>query len=264
MGSPDEVNDTVHPTEPQSEAKTSALHYEAADLTKAGWKVSKTGDGDTALALFREPDELEEEVDPEELKRLVRKIDRNILPYLLVCYCFFYIDKTTLSYAAIFGIQKDLHLHGQQYSWLSSVFYFGFLGWAIPTNLLLQRLPVGKYLGSQIFLWGALLMCQAACNTFQTLAVTRALAGAVEAAADPCFMVITQMWYTRQQQPIRIGIWYSGYGWGAAGGGLLGYGIGHIRGSLPSWKYEFIIIGAACCTWGIIMVRLVNPCARPC
>jgi hypothetical protein len=31
---------------------------------------------------------------------------------------FFYIDKTTLSYAAIFGIEDDLNLVGTQYSWL--------------------------------------------------------------------------------------------------------------------------------------------------
>ena len=31
---------------------------------------------------------------------------------------FFYIDKTTLSYAAIFDIEEDLNLHGTQYNWL--------------------------------------------------------------------------------------------------------------------------------------------------
>ena len=36
-------------------------------------------------------------------------------------------------------------------------------------------------------------------------------------------------------------------------GGLLGYGIGHIHGALASWRYEFIIIGCLCCTWGIVM-----------
>jgi len=48
------------------------------------------------------------------LKKLVRKTDFIILPYLAVCYPFFYIDKTTLSYAAIFNIRKDLILHGTQ------------------------------------------------------------------------------------------------------------------------------------------------------
>lgn len=54
-------------------------------------------------------------------------------------------EKTTLSYAAIFGIRNDLHLVGTEYSWLSSLFYFGFLVWAFPTNFLLQRLPIGMY-----------------------------------------------------------------------------------------------------------------------
>jgi len=102
----------------------------------------KRDDEDTALNLFRDSSQLHERLDPAEERRLVRKIDFRILPYLAVCYCFFYIDKTTLSYAAIFGIEDDLKLHGTQYNWLSSLFYFGFLVWALPTNFLLQRLPV--------------------------------------------------------------------------------------------------------------------------
>lgn len=61
------------------------------------------------------------------------------------------------------------------------------------------------------------------------------------------------MWWTRRQQPVRMGLWYTANGFGIALGGLLGYGIGNIKGSLPSWKFEFIIIGAACCVWGAVM-----------
>ncbi|KAK9857913.1 hypothetical protein MYU51_020289 [Penicillium brevicompactum] len=62
------------------------------------------------------------------------------------------------------------------------------------------------------------------------------------------------MWYTRRQQPIRIGLWYTANGFGIAIGGLLGYGIGQIKGALASWKYEFLIIGALCCCWGVVMI----------
>lgn len=96
-------------------------------------------------------------------------------------------------------------------------------------------------------------MLQATARNFAELAVLRALSGAAEACADPSFMLITSMWYTRRQQPIRIGIWYTANGLGIAGGGLLGYGIGNIRGSLPSWKYEFLIIGALCAVWGVVL-----------
>ncbi|KAH0848173.1 putative transporter [Fonsecaea pedrosoi] len=214
---------------------------------------SKHQDGDVALKLFTDADDLHIPIDEAEEKKLIRKIDFLILPLIAVNYAFFYIDKTTLSYAAIFGIRDDLNLHGTQYSWLSSLFYFGFLAWAFPTNFLMQRLPLGKYLGFNIFMWGFFLMLQAACSSFATLGVLRALAGAAEACSDPSFMLITCMWYTRREQPLRIGLWYTANGLGIALGGLLGYAIGHIRGALASWRYEFIIIGALCCAWGIVI-----------
>jgi MFS family permease len=250
------LNESSHSTmEKDTVVKPATMHDEIPlPPTAHHWKLSsKSGDGDVALQLFTTLDDLHEPIDPMEEAKLVRKIDFMILPYLAVCYAFFYIDKTTLSYAAIFGIQKDLDLHGTQYNWLSSLFYFGFLAWAFPTNFLMQRLPIGKYLGFNIFMWGFFLMLQAACHSFATLGVLRALAGAAEACSDPSFMLITSMWYTRKQQPVRIGLWYTANGFGIALGGLLGYGIGHIHGSLPSWKYEFLIIGALCCGWGIIM-----------
>lgn len=161
------------------------MHNETAATTQrlSKWKVSKAGDGDVAMGLFTSPDEVHEPIDPEEEKKLVRKIDFMIIPYLAVCYAFFYIDKTTLSYSALFGIQKDLGLVGTEYSWLSSIFYFGFLAWALPTNLLMQRLPIGRYLGFNIFMWGVFLMLQAAAKNFASLAALRALAGAAEACS---------------------------------------------------------------------------------
>ncbi|RAH74187.1 putative MFS allantoate transporter [Aspergillus aculeatinus CBS 121060] len=238
---------------PNAAPKPSSLHIE--DNEDDG-KISKIQHGDTALALFATGDELLS-VDTAELKRLERKIDWAILPCLSVCYAFYYIDKTTLSYAAIFGIKEDLQLSGQQYSWLSSVFYFGFLVWAIPTNFLLQKFPVAKHLGVNIVLWGVFLMLQAAAKNFTQLVVLRVISGAAEACSDPAFLLITSMFYTRRQQPIRIGLWYTANGLGIALGGLLGYGIGHIQGALSSWKYEFLIIGALCTAWGIVILILL-------
>lgn len=57
-------------------------------------------------------------IDPIEEKKLVRKIDWIILPCLGISYLFYYVDKTTLSYAAIFGIKAPvtgLALHGTEY-----------------------------------------------------------------------------------------------------------------------------------------------------
>lgn len=196
---PSSITISSTPSSPTKEIvdPEAAIHAETApqDAPSQKWKVSRAGDGDVAMALFNSPAELHEPISPEEDARVKRKVDWMILPYLGVCYAFFYIDKTTLSYAAIFGIREDLNLQGAQYSWLSSIFYFGFLAWAFPTNFLMQRLPIGRYLGFNIFLWGAFLMLQAAAHNFAGLAALRAFAGAAEACSDPSFMLITSMWY---------------------------------------------------------------------
>lgn len=51
---------------------------------------SKVSHGDTALALLADG-ELQS-AEPIELKRLVRKIDWTILPFLSVCYAFYYVS----------------------------------------------------------------------------------------------------------------------------------------------------------------------------
>jgi MFS family permease len=103
-------------------------------------------------------------------------------------------------------------------------------------------------------------MIQAACNSFETLAVLRALGGAAEACADPAFMLITSMWYTRREQPVRLGLWYTANGLGIALGGLLGYGIGHLRGALPSWKYEFLVMYAVPALIENCLVNIIQWC----
>jgi hypothetical protein len=65
--------------------------------------------------------------DPVQLKKLIRKIDWTIAPLLASVYFLQFLDKTTLSYAAVMGIRTDTHLVGQDYSNVSMLFYIGAL-----------------------------------------------------------------------------------------------------------------------------------------
>lgn len=60
-------------------------------------------------------------------RELRRKNDYRMIPLLAACYFITFLDKTNLSYAQIMGLSKDIHLHGNQYSQISSIFYVGTL-----------------------------------------------------------------------------------------------------------------------------------------
>lgn len=71
---------------------------------RSRWKSVNAADGDTAMALFDDPEELHESIDPVEARKLLWKIDFMILPYLAVCYAFFYIDKVSQCPCCLFCI----------------------------------------------------------------------------------------------------------------------------------------------------------------
>ena len=74
--------------------------------------------GDVALDHFSHTHDLAEPIDPEAERKLLRKIDWMVIPFICVTYLITYIDKATLGYAAVFGLADDLHLVGNEFSWL--------------------------------------------------------------------------------------------------------------------------------------------------
>lgn len=118
-------------------------------------------------------------------------------------------DKTTISYTAIMGLRKDTHLHGQDYSNVSMMFYVGFLVAELPTQFLAQRISrLGKYLGSNVMLWGVVLASMAACTSYAGLMVCRTILGIFEACVAPILVIIIAMWYKKEEQGRRVSWFY--------------------------------------------------------
>ncbi|TIA25065.1 MFS general substrate transporter [Aureobasidium pullulans] len=212
-----------------------------------------TADLDNSYQAFKSHEG--EPIDPAEAKRVLRKIDVRIVPILFVVYLLQYLDKNSLNFASAYGLKDGTHLHGQQYSWLGSIFYFGYLWAQFPGGWLLQKLPIAKFLGVTTIVWGIILITTPACTNFAGIATNRFLLGTFEAVVNPGFVLIMGMWYTSAEQPLRLEAWYCTNGIATMVGGLLGYAIGHITsGSLERWMYVFIIFGSVSIVWGIVVL----------
>lgn len=132
-----------------------------------------------------------------------------------------YLDKVTISYVAVCGMRTDLSIVGQQYSWVNSLFYFGYLVAEPPANYLLQKLPIGKFAVANLFIWDVLVMLCAVAKTFTGLAVLPFLMGVFESCIGPCWVQITGMYYNGPEQGTRVTIWYAMVGVASIAGGLL-------------------------------------------
>lgn len=189
-----------------------------------------------------------DESDPR-YKKLLNKIDRYLMPLMCIVYGTQFLDKTTLSYASVMGIKKDTNLVGNEYALLGTIFYIGYLVWEYPTNALMQRLPLAKYLSLNIAIWGVILACTAACKDWTDLMLVRFFLGVFESTVTPGFVLITSQWYKRQEQPLRIGIWYSFNGFAQIFGGCFAYGVATHVGADPSaalkgWQIVYVFTGS--------------------
>jgi hypothetical protein len=91
-----------------------------------------------------------------EVKKVVRKIDLHIVPILFVLYFLQYLDKNAINFANTYGLKQGTNLQGQDFSWLGSIFYFGYLASQFPSGYLIQRLPVGRVVSVTVIIWGAI------------------------------------------------------------------------------------------------------------
>ncbi|KAF8603639.1 MFS general substrate transporter [Ceratobasidium sp. AG-I] len=205
-------------------------------------KAKGTGHGDAALAILGTSGAVVH-ITPEQDAAVLRKIDRWLIPVMLMVYFLQQLDKSSLSYTSVFGIVSDTHLVGSQYSWLGSIVYVAQLIWQPVSSYLLVRLPVGKYLFVNVFMWGVVVSCTASAHNFNGLITTRFFLGIFEATVAPCFITITQMWWRRREQTMRLSLWMAMNGVTTMIGSLMAFGIGHINGSIRPYQTIFLFIG---------------------
>ncbi|ETW84549.1 major facilitator superfamily [Heterobasidion irregulare TC 32-1] len=195
------------------------------------------------------------EIDDATNRRLRWMIHKRVLVVMVVTYFAQTLDKGTINFASIMGIRTDTNLHGQQYAWLTTCVYIAILCWEFPANRLLQRLPVAKLLAFNITAWGAILACTAACKNFTGLVIVRTLLGMFECICQPAFVFMSTMWYTREEQALVIGAFYSMNGFQQCVGGLIAYGIAHIEHArLKNWQVLFTLLGCVTALWGIFVL----------
>jgi MFS family permease len=175
---------------------------------------------------------------------------------MCIVYGLNYLDKTSISYASVMGIQKDIGLINDDYQWLGSMFYFGYIAWEYPTTRLLQRLPLAKYSSFCVIMWGVTLACFAGVTNFAGAVAVRFFLGVFEAAVTPGFALLTSQWYTKAEQGSRTGIWFSFNGFAQIFGGLVAYGIAKGTEAHPAaiegWKIVFLLTGLLTAVIGVI------------
>lgn len=113
------------------------------------------------------------------------------------------LDKSSVSYSAVFDLQKETNLHGTQFSWLSSIVYVAQLVCQPLSSYALIVFPVKYWVMFNMISWSIVTACTSAAKNFSGLLTARLFLGIFEATILPSFVLITQMWWIRREQSYR-------------------------------------------------------------
>ncbi|RKF53669.1 MFS transporter prlL [Golovinomyces cichoracearum] len=180
-------------------------------------------------------------------KTLKYKIDRRLIPMVVIMYIMNHLDRGNIAAARLAGLPEDLNLKGSEFQLAVSILFAGYMLMQIPSNLFLNK--IGKpalHLPCCMLIWGLISACMAASQNFYSLFICRLLLGFAEAAYFPGCLFYLSCWYTRKELSFRTAIFYSGSIISGAISGLVSSGVtAHMDGykGLRAWRWLFILEG---------------------
>ncbi|KAI0883547.1 MFS general substrate transporter [Annulohypoxylon maeteangense] len=194
-----------------------------------------------------ESHEVSHQYTDEEYKRLRRKIDRYLLPLMWLCHGLQQVDKGSVGTQATFGLREDTGLVGQQFAWLTTMFYLTYLIFELPSVVLLQRYPMGRVLSLYVICWGIVVLCIGFAQNFAQLVTLRALQGMFECSISPGFLLVVGTWYKTREHPSRALVFQSGFAGMSIMTDAIVYGIGSVTNKNPdfqAWRYMSFFLGS--------------------
>ncbi|KIK56348.1 hypothetical protein GYMLUDRAFT_174358 [Collybiopsis luxurians FD-317 M1] len=165
-------------------------------------------------------------------RKLMRKIDIALIPWLSLLYLLSFLDRTSIGNAKLYSLEQDLNITDNQYLLALTVFFFR------SSVLRVMRITV---------------------NAAKTIGM-RWMLGMFEAGLFPGVNYYLSCWYKRSEFGIRAAIFFSAATVSGAFGGLLAAAISNMEGigGKPAWAWIFIIEGLATVIAGALSFFIVQ------
>lgn len=180
-------------------------------------------------------------------RRLLRKLDLRLLPAVSVLYLLSFLDRSNVANARIEGLAADLNITGNQYLTGLTLYFIGYVLFEIPCNIILKRTTPKFWLPTLTVAWGIVATLMGVCTNLAGFFVARFFLGVTESGLFPGVVYYLSMWYKRDERQYRISLFFSCASLAGAFGGILAWGIAHMRGvgGYAGWRWIFILEGLA-------------------
>jgi len=200
-----------------------------------------------------------QEQDSPARQALYRKLNWRLLPFLLLCYTFAYLDRVNIGFAKL-QMQSDLGFSDAVYGLGAGIFFFGYVLFEIPSNLLLPRIGARKTISRILVLWGLTSAGMTLVNSETSFYVMRFLLGVFEAGFAPGMIFYLTYWYgQRRMARVMAIVMLAGPIGGIFGSPLSTWLMTGLAGAhgLAGWQWMFLVEGLPCVLLGALALKVL-------
>nr|XP_018265893.1 uncharacterized protein I303_02269 [Kwoniella dejecticola CBS 10117]OBR88051.1 hypothetical protein I303_02269 [Kwoniella dejecticola CBS 10117] len=177
-------------------------------------------------------------------KKLLRKLDFKLIPWMTLLYLLSFIDRVNVGAAKLVGLTTDLHLTSLQYSNASMIFFVSYVAFEVPSNLVLKKLRPSRWIPFTMLMLSIWVIVGLVTNYEQLLALRFCL-GLFESGLFPGLNFYLTGWYKRDEINRRCAFFFGGAVLAGAFGGIFGYALSKMDGvgGKAGWSWIFIMEG---------------------
>ncbi|KAJ5102640.1 hypothetical protein N7532_003169 [Penicillium argentinense] len=190
-------------------------------------------------------------IDPELERRVLRKLDWRVPTLMGFLYLLAFLDRSNIGNAKIAGMEEDLALTDEKYSWLLTIFYISYTLFEFQA-LMWKIIKPHQWAAFVVFSWGLVSTCQAATKNWQGMMALRFLMGVFEAGFGPGVPYLLSFFYRRHELGLRCGLFLSAAPLANTFAGALAYGITSGHGAIANWRILFLVEGLPVCAAALL------------
>ncbi|EXJ86693.1 hypothetical protein A1O3_03646 [Capronia epimyces CBS 606.96] len=184
-------------------------------------------------------------LDAQAEKRVLRKVDKHVVPLVMVLYLLSFMDRVNIGNARLYGLEADLGLSNNQYQVCVSILFVTYVICELPSNMVLKKLKPSRWIAFLAVAWGLVAIFMGFCQNFGGMVACRLILGAVEAGLFPGLVVYLTLFYTKSELALRMAYLFVSAALAGGCGGLFAYAVGHMDGlcGYRGWRWIMIIEG---------------------
>ncbi|HLW63742.1 MAG TPA: MFS transporter [Gemmataceae bacterium] len=192
--------------------------------------------------------------EPDALRSAMSKAAWRLVPFLSLLYLLNIMDRTNLGFARL-TMQKDLKIEEWVFDWGYGIFYFGYLVFEVPANLLLRRVGARRWMARIMITWGLVSCATMAVTGPWSFFSVRILLGVAEAGFFPGIVLYLTYWFPARERAKMMALFMTGNAVSGVisnpiSGAIMQYLSG--RFGLSGWQWLFLLEGLPSVLIGIV------------